>query len=423
MREICENTVLLSKGIARVFSSKIPTDPHTIAEHYLCDSDAVECMLGQCDECSDHGLKSEDFEKTLSAGYSDSDSEEREFGRTVGFYEWKRGDNGYMMKSQVILSIEDALTLWNSKVQRLKEHIFTKRQQQGNISYRKVNIKVNEVLIHLDYSENYKSQDENEIQSAYFGQASFSLFTACPYYRCSETNEVRRMPTTIASEASDKSRMASITSVKKVIDHVLSKIVNKIDMVYIANDGCASQFRSKFVFKLLILIHPEIGLEWHYNEAHHEKGLMDGIAGIVKNTVFRKVLSDEVVIGSPEEFARYANQICQVDSLCLPTAEISDEPEDVQYSSPTPDTLKTHRMVRGLSKHKIPYLKFYYMSTDPEPHYTQRYGPECGPVENGQDENTCAFCLKSYNAVDNDVEWIKCPICDNWFHEQCFFVE
>ena len=70
-----------------------------------------------------------------------------------------------MMNSQVILSIEDALTLWNRKVQRLKEHIFTKRQQQSKISYLKANIKVNEVLIHLDYSENYKSQDQNEIQS------------------------------------------------------------------------------------------------------------------------------------------------------------------------------------------------------------------------------------------------------------------
>ena len=40
---------------------------------------------------------------------------------------------------------------------------------------------------------------------------------------------------------------------------------------------------------------------------------MDGIGDTVKNTVFRKVLSDEVVIGNPEEFPRYANQICQVD--------------------------------------------------------------------------------------------------------------
>ena len=120
--EIFENTVLLPKRNARVFSSNIPTDLHTIAEHYSCNSDAVECMLGHCNECNDHGVKPEDFEKTLSAGLSDSDSEKRGFGRTVGFNEWTKGDNDYMMKSQVTLSTEDALNLWNSKVQRrLKE--------------------------------------------------------------------------------------------------------------------------------------------------------------------------------------------------------------------------------------------------------------------------------------------------------------
>ena len=78
---------------------------------------------------------------------------------------------------------------------------------------------------------------------------------------------------------------------------------------------------------------------------------MDGIGGTVKNTIFRNVLSGEVVIGSPEEFARYVNQICE--------AEIPDTPEDVQYSSSIPDTLKIQQVVCGLSKYKIPYLKFY----------------------------------------------------------------
>ena len=106
------------------------------------------------------------------------------------------------------------------------------------------------------------------------------------------------------------------------------------------------------MFKLLTLIHSEIGLEWHYNEAHHGKGPMDGIGGTVKNIVFCKVLSGQVAIDSPKEFARYANQICQVDSLYLPTAQIPDEPEDVQYSSSIPDTLKTHRVVGGLLLHE-----------------------------------------------------------------------
>ena len=92
--EIFENTVPLSKEIAPAFPSNIPTNPHTIVKHYSCDSDATECMLGQCDECNHHGVKAKDFEKTLSASHSDTDSEEREFDRTVGFYEWKRSDNG-----------------------------------------------------------------------------------------------------------------------------------------------------------------------------------------------------------------------------------------------------------------------------------------------------------------------------------------
>ena len=177
------------------------------------------------------------------------------------------------------------------------------------------------------------------------------------------------------------------------------------------------------MFKLLAQIHLKIGLEWHYNEAHHGKGPMDGIRGTVKNTVSPKVLSGQVVIGSPEELTRYANQICQVDLLFLPRAEIPDEPEDVQYSSSISDTLKTHRVVCGLSKHKIPYLTFYYMSIDPERHYTQWYGPECGYVENGQDENICAFCLKLYNAWIMTANRSSVPYVKIGFTNKYFFVE
>ena len=345
--EICENTVLLLKGISCTATVKIPTDPHTIVEHYSCDSNASNCMLSMCSECKDHQLNHANFESSTES--CDSESDEGSCEKTIKFQEWKRGDNGYMMKSQVILSLEDGLALWNNKIQRLKEHIFAKRQQQSKISHLKTSIKANEILLHVDYSENYKSKDQNEIQSAYFGQSTFSLFTACPYYRCQERNTIKTMPTTVTSEASDKSRMASMTCVSKVIEHVVSpQVPNKIDTAYIVSDGCASQFRSKFVFKLLTLIFPEMNIEWHYNEAHHGKGPMDGIGGAVKNTVFRKVLSGEAKIASPEEFAKYAKDLCEVHSLYLPTDEIPAEPEEVENATAIPDTLKPHCVIRRL---------------------------------------------------------------------------
>ena len=39
-----------------------------------------------------------------------------------------------------------------------------------------------EILLHVDYSENYVNK-EDEMQSAYFGHDSFSIFTTCCYLR------------------------------------------------------------------------------------------------------------------------------------------------------------------------------------------------------------------------------------------------
>ena len=64
------------------------------------------------------------------------------------------------------------------------------------------------------------------------------------------------------------------------------------------SDGCAPQFRSRFVFKLLSSYRPELLLELNYNEAHNGKGPMDGIGKGPwnYNVVFHQVKSRKVVI-------------------------------------------------------------------------------------------------------------------------------
>ena len=46
----------------------------------------------------------------------------------------------------------------------------------------------NEILIHVDYTENYKNKDHREIKFAFQGQGQFILFAACIYHR--DTDEV-----------------------------------------------------------------------------------------------------------------------------------------------------------------------------------------------------------------------------------------
>ena len=86
------------------------------------------------------------------------------------------------------------------------------------------------------------------MQSAYFGQSSFSLFTAAVYHLDSDRNLVKR-PVAVVSESSDHSRIAALTC----IDFVIKEVERHTNLTKIImwSDGCAAQFRSHFVFKLL----------------------------------------------------------------------------------------------------------------------------------------------------------------------------
>ena len=56
--------------------------------------------------------------------------------------------------------------------------------------------------------------------------------------------------------------------------------------VILWSDRCSSQFRSKYVLASVTHFDQLVQLEWHYNEAHHGKGFMDGVGGTVKGVDF-----------------------------------------------------------------------------------------------------------------------------------------
>ena len=73
----------------------------------------------------------------------------------------------------------------------------------------------NEILVHVDYSKNYESKHQREIQIAYFGHTSFSIFTACCYL-CNVDEKIICESVTVTSELPYLSRSAAITCVPKV---------------------------------------------------------------------------------------------------------------------------------------------------------------------------------------------------------------
>ena len=400
--EICENAVFLVKGLNKKLfpECRLPETVNELVAKFSC-SDAADCMTSQCDECSSTQIETNHFnaELVLDADSSadDSSDNENEVDRTndsVSFFEWARAEDNKRMKMMFHKSFEESICLLDTTIISLKRHIFVKRVQYKHYVDFKNNIGKNDIFVHVDYSESYENKQQREIQSAYFGH------------------------TTIP----DHSRAAAITCVLKEIENIQEihrHLPLKINAM-VLSDGCAAQFRSRFVFKLLAGIDSSLNLTWCYNERHHGKGPMDGIGGTLKNCVYRDVMSGKCVIDTPKQFAEHADKsIKGITSLYLPSDEVMTEPDGMDLSPKIPETLKIH-MIKCLFDHqKVSYIEFYKTASDPEPYFTQFYGEvACGHPKHGTDDNHCGGCLEEYVPGE---ERLQCPICNIWFQKECFY--
>ena len=382
-------------------------------------------MTGKCEVCSLTKLTCDNFntspeKDSTSDGSSDTNEESCSDGDSICYYKWARCDDNKLQKVLFKTSIDESIHLLNSTVKTLKHHIHVKYVQFKYYNDAKANLAKNEILIHVDYSESYENNQQREIQSAYFGHTKFSIFTACCYLR-DVGNKVISEPVTITSELSDHSRAAAITCILKIIDHLREKqhLLLKINAV-IWSDGCSAQFRSRFVFKLLAGINSSINITWCYNERHHGKGSMHGIGGTIKNCVYRDVMSAKCVIDKPKEFAEHAEKVVKgITSLYLPAEDVLVEPDDIEVSPRMHEMLEVHMVKRRLGQRNVPYLEFYRMATDTKPFFTQFYEEgACGHQKIAAGDNHCRYCLGEYQAAE---EWLQCPICQLWFHNNGFY--
>ena len=149
--------------------------------------------------------------------YQDDQSDQSK--KPLRFYKWSTSDEGKITKISRNLSVNDAAESFKQRIAVLKRHTFTKRTQATAYEV-KDTLKQNDLLIYVDYSENYNNKQE--IQKACFGHASFSIFTACCYFK-DESNSFNKQAITLTFETSNHSRNTSASCLQKVIHFVREK--------------------------------------------------------------------------------------------------------------------------------------------------------------------------------------------------------
>ena len=144
--------------------------------------------------------------------------------------------------------VEEIVRRLHQIITASKHHKHIKQIQHAKFNSLKSSL---QVLIQIDYSENYSNQAQNQIQSAYFGQSCFPIFTACSYLAIDGVLVNGNI--TVTSEAIDHSRIARLSCWLHVL-LVIKERYQKFPVSFalrIWSDGCAGQFRSRFAFSLL----------------------------------------------------------------------------------------------------------------------------------------------------------------------------
>ena len=86
----------------------------------------------------------------------------------------------------------------------MKEHMFFKRVQNDAYNKHKAELSNGDLLVHVDFAESYKNDQQNEIKITYFGNQSFPLITLCHFKGV--TSEIRNKSVVTVTENSDHNR-------------------------------------------------------------------------------------------------------------------------------------------------------------------------------------------------------------------------
>ena len=113
----------------------------------------------------------------------------------------------------------------------------------------------------------------------------------------------------------------------------------------------ALNFDPDFFFQLLAgTMFLNKSLCWFYDERHHGKVPMDDVGGTIKNVIFRKVKSGQIVVHTPKEFSDAAMKFLpSIITVYLSRSNEIVKPESIHQAPSIPETLSIHKYFRQIN--------------------------------------------------------------------------
>ena len=279
--KIHENVRLLLQGLSKVIPFE--TQLRSFISKIVCDQDNEGCMFKRCGQCPGFHQVVSNVNDAMKA-------------QPCLWSQWITG-NGDVNRVSTEGTVQDCLDELEHKLPEFLEHTFIKRVQTTKFCDLKAHVidDMTQIVVQVDFAENYTCARQNEIQAAHWGHNQITVFSAVVWHNKEGQLSTKSYAIVTDHLSHDK------YSVHTFLDLILIDLEKEIKLktVHIFSDGATSQFKQRF--NLCNITHREgIQITWHFFASYHGKGAVDGIGGKVKRIAKLAALSGKEIQNAQE---------------------------------------------------------------------------------------------------------------------------
>ena len=280
----------------------------------------------------------EDLKKMIAGNLLSDDDIENE--------EWKRVDVDGKKRMKIVkvkLQKDDFKLQMEQQYKEFLQHVSRVKTQYTAIRELKADLPKNEILVHMEFAENFTCSNADEVQSAYWNSTAVKLHPVVVYYR---KEELEHRNFIFVSDVTNHNSTAVYTILKKLVPE-LKSLLPDLKVVHYWTDSPFSQYRNKYIFDI-VQHHVDlfnVQARWNYFESGHGKGPCDGLGGIAKRQAAEACKQGKVNIQDAIDFFQWAKtQRKSIEYIFYTRSEYEETAKELETRNPKtiPGTMKLH---------------------------------------------------------------------------------
>lgn len=278
---------------------RLDKDYHQLLELIVCNRDRKECMIHRCPNCPGIEPLKNYLREQLKVRPSDQDetsADESGVGNTfteeedydITFSQWTSTDRAELIKQTAPLS--EFIYLVADKLNKITAHSFIARTQGKYLKQRKEDLQEDEVIVLVDFAENYKFLVQDEIQGYHWNKSQCTLHPVVVYTK--EDGQLKDHSICFISDDLNHDVDMVYQILKETAKHIIESINPQVKSVNYFSDGCAGQYKNCKNFLNLCFHRTDFhtGCTWSFFATSHGKSTCDGVGGTVKRITSRASL-------------------------------------------------------------------------------------------------------------------------------------